>query len=203
MSLTDAGKIDKGKSTARDVGEGSNPQYDAARSQSHHALGSPHQAPEFRPPQDRTSDMHTDNFFAAWLRNFPYLGRREQPRNFPEAIELSTLPQQRAMEGPSHQPTADVLTSEQQRHLLSPQDREQARQQARQQGITLFMETPSSRHVPASQMTPTAINSFRGLKDETLRAVRLDLEQRMQSNPIPTYEEFRMGTFIQDIEPKA
>ncbi len=65
------------------------------------------------------------------------------------------------------------------------------------------METPSSRDVPARQMTPTAINSFRGLKDETLRAVRLDLEQRMQSNPIPTYEEFRMGTFIEEIEPQV
>ncbi|HEY4034106.1 MAG TPA: hypothetical protein VGL94_09110 [Ktedonobacteraceae bacterium] len=77
------------------------------------------------------------------------------------------------------------------------------REQARRQGITLFTETPASQDVPARQMTPVQIASFEDLRIETIRAAQHDLEDRMRMNPIPTFEEYKMGTFIERIEPQV
>ena len=133
----------------------------------------------------RSSDGQGDNSRSSAVEERSRVDHSARPpenRGGPPSIRLEELRRGGGASTANQRETLRLSTVEQGSQPLSPQDRQLAREQARQQGITLFMETPPSRDVPARQMTPTMIDSFMGLKGETFRAARLDLEERERAN---------------------
>jgi hypothetical protein len=93
MRSTDSRATDSVNNGGREAGERQGTSYNPTREQSRQAPGSPRGAQAFHPSQERTPDMHGDNFLATCKRHgLLCCFKEEQTRYFPEATEVSTLP---------------------------------------------------------------------------------------------------------------